>query len=584
MEIPVKILAIAAVLGGLAVSAQTFQTNLTYVCGGERMIIESCNMRDLSDNSSCLVQHPDRPLHNGFPAYTNETRGTLKKLVPTCQQPSADAVAREQARQKKQQDQQDAAFKKANAPDPSAVMPAPSAAMPRPSGASGPPAADGTMIRCLESGRSQAQCGAKGSANPFMAIVNALLPSDSEEKKPTGLYALGSFKDPSGVRMDFSESSIQLASCGTLVSLSLRFTVSMKGNQAVLTVGNSPQPFLVAFRPDGKLAGPGPVDVEGLIVTGSTQEWYIPVPTATNLSPHGYYRTIDTYRLKTQRCNVGVMTPTGPVALSDGNLLDIFNSSKQKTVAPGLHVEGEYFGVGGFSIRFYPDAAVLHCGESADTQSYSVENTGSQTLLRIQNGPTPLVLNFRQDGRLAGSGQVAVNGRRLIGKSANGSPMFAPRPATCEAGVLSPARMPISAAPADGSATAVLTASVGPATASGLFVPLAGANLNLLRKNLENTLKEIGFRGAPGDSAVRRFLNCGDDPDCRKAGEAVRAILVSAADSGKDGKAAFPAVPPGTYYLMGAGGNLMWWDVQVDLKAGANSVRLDQRNANVEVK
>jgi hypothetical protein len=155
------------------------------------MIIESCNMRDLSDNSSCLVQHPDRPQHNGFPAYTNETRGNLKKLLPTCQQPSADAVAREQARQKKQNDQQDAAFKKANAPDPSVALPTPSGP------ASGPlvatpvrpvsPASDGGMIRCLESGRSQSQCGAKGSGNSLMAIVNALLPPDGKEKKPAGL-------------------------------------------------------------------------------------------------------------------------------------------------------------------------------------------------------------------------------------------------------------------------------------------------------------------------------------------------------------------------------------------------------------
>src|ERR1035438_9665838 len=104
---------VAGLLGWLPAFAQTIQTNVTYVCGGERMVVESCNMRDLSDSSSCLVQHPDRPLHNGFPAYTNETRGNLKKLIPTCQQPSADAVAREQARQKKQDDQQDAAMKKA---------------------------------------------------------------------------------------------------------------------------------------------------------------------------------------------------------------------------------------------------------------------------------------------------------------------------------------------------------------------------------------------------------------------------------------------------------------------------------------
>src|SRR5580704_2092395 len=148
-----------------ALCAQTFQTNLTYVCGGERMIIESCNMRDVSDNSSCLVQHPDRPQHNGFPAYTNETRGALKQLIPTCQQPSADAVAREQARQKKQNDQQDAAMKKALGPPSVAVLPnavpntLPNAVPSAVANRTAPTDANRDLVRCLESGRSQSQCG-----------------------------------------------------------------------------------------------------------------------------------------------------------------------------------------------------------------------------------------------------------------------------------------------------------------------------------------------------------------------------------------------------------------------------------------
>jgi hypothetical protein len=106
-------------------AAQDVQTNVTYICKGERLLVESCTMRDLSDTSSCLVQHPDRPKHNCFAAYTNETRGTLKKMIPTCKQLSAQELAKVQAFQKKQQDTQDAAMKEAmdsvNAP-PAAPM------------------------------------------------------------------------------------------------------------------------------------------------------------------------------------------------------------------------------------------------------------------------------------------------------------------------------------------------------------------------------------------------------------------------------------------------------------------------------
>jgi hypothetical protein len=56
---------------------------------------------NLSDNSNCLVAHLDKTLPNGSPTHTYETRGTLKKLLPTCQQPSAQAAARMQGAQKK---------------------------------------------------------------------------------------------------------------------------------------------------------------------------------------------------------------------------------------------------------------------------------------------------------------------------------------------------------------------------------------------------------------------------------------------------------------------------------------------------
>ena len=96
-------------------TAEDIPTHLPYVCNGERLYVDSCNIRDLSDTSTCMVGHPDRPLHNGVTAYTYETRGALKKLLPTCQQPSAKQMAAHEAFQKKQQ-----AIENANAPKPTA--------------------------------------------------------------------------------------------------------------------------------------------------------------------------------------------------------------------------------------------------------------------------------------------------------------------------------------------------------------------------------------------------------------------------------------------------------------------------------
>jgi hypothetical protein len=66
----------------IPLAAQDVKLNVPYVCAGERMYVESCNIRDLSDTATCQVAHPDRPQHNGFMAYTSETRGSLKKLLP----------------------------------------------------------------------------------------------------------------------------------------------------------------------------------------------------------------------------------------------------------------------------------------------------------------------------------------------------------------------------------------------------------------------------------------------------------------------------------------------------------------------
>jgi hypothetical protein len=47
------------------------------------------------------------------------------------------------------------------------------------------------------------------------------------------------------------------------------------------------------------------------------------------------------------------------------------------------------------------------------------------------------------------------------------------------------------------------------------------------------------------------------------------------------GKATFPGVPAGTYYVFGITHNhvALSWDVPVNLKSGTNSLVLDQKNA-----
>lgn len=436
MSIRSGVFGIATLLLGLissiASAEQSFQTGVTYVCNGERMEIESCNMQNLSELASCMVAHPDRPLHNGFMAYTNETRGALNKLVPTCKQPSAEELARHQAFQKKVQDKQDAAEKKAYGQ--------PGAAEARAVSRPVQSADDQEVIRCLESGKSESQCMSNRLVNPVMSMVNTLLPG-ATDTKGAGLEMIGVFKSQEGVGVSFNEGSVKVAGCGDLVPEAHPFTIEMRGNQAVLNVQNHPQPYILAFRPDGVLAGPGPVDVKGSIVVGNTRSWYQPLATDPDYEqyPSGHYRNTPTYQSKTERCNLGVMAPTGSFSPDTGNFLGVLGSSKtpRKTLAPGFRVTGEYSGPGGFSVKFDTASALLRCKESADTQDYTVENSGKQTFIKIENAGRSVALNFRSDGTLVGSGPVQVNGRRLTGKNANDDFTFAPRSATCTLGILS---------------------------------------------------------------------------------------------------------------------------------------------------
>src|SRR6202047_356017 len=115
MKIRPAVFSIVVLLVLFVTSIAAAQTlHVTYVCNGERMFIENCNIRDLSDTATCMVGHPDTVLSNGLMKYTYETRGALKKLLPTCKQPSADEVARAKARNKKQNDLYEANVKKAN--------------------------------------------------------------------------------------------------------------------------------------------------------------------------------------------------------------------------------------------------------------------------------------------------------------------------------------------------------------------------------------------------------------------------------------------------------------------------------------
>src|ERR1700732_5165579 len=61
---------------------QTIQFNKYFVCGGERIGVQSC-FND-SDDAYCMVLYPDRPLRNGFEVQNTEKRGDVIKKIKGC--------------------------------------------------------------------------------------------------------------------------------------------------------------------------------------------------------------------------------------------------------------------------------------------------------------------------------------------------------------------------------------------------------------------------------------------------------------------------------------------------------------------
>jgi hypothetical protein len=117
--------------------------------------------------------------------------------------------------------------------------------------------------------------------------------------------------------------------------------------------------------------------------------------------------------------------------------MDLLDPGSTKVIPSGLRVNGQYFGIAGFAIKFHTDAAVVRCGAASVAHDYRMVQQDNQLLLELKDTAHPIVLAYRSDGTLAGAGPIQVNGRKIVGKKENGDLIFAPQNAACTMGVLS---------------------------------------------------------------------------------------------------------------------------------------------------
>jgi hypothetical protein len=469
---------------------QPIAAGLTYVCNGEHLHIDSCNIRDLSDSSTCMVAHLDQMRPNGFPTYTYETRGALKKLLPTCQQPGAQSVAKAQAAQQKNAADYQAMV---NPPKPVAPPPGQQNMAQNSSMNFGGAALSGDDLkeaRCVVSGRDAKLCGENSLGSWFEGAIangvnmaNAIAPGSADmlskatKPLPPGLEISGNYMGNGGWRMQFNDRSAMMA-CGDLDQEQRFYTIGIVNGQAAIKIDITPKPFVLFLRPDGMLADAGPVVVNGRVVSGagtsttSAGQWVNSTSTTTqtltpmeaqqysgqsNLHTDGTSYTLTntntttsyqpgtttysgpSYAPKTETCTTAILKSGGKTqedalkGMAEGMLL----GGQTATAPAGLRMHGAYVAPNGLSVEFFPESAILGCGAAIKAYPYTIQTAG-QGAVRI-DAPKPLVMAIKSDNTLdPGSGQYEVQGRRILGKTQDGDFATAPASQTCTLAALKP--------------------------------------------------------------------------------------------------------------------------------------------------
>lgn len=611
-DIPVGVKLVVALLVGVIAGAQDINLNVTYVCNGERMYVESCNIRDVSDTSTCMVGHPDRPTRNGIMAYTTETRGALKKLFPTCTQPTAKELAASEAFKKKQQELYDSAVAKAN-PQAAAPTKSPQNAGMTPAQAAArvaPPknAEERAMRRCVSSGRLPATCTGNSLLGAFGQMISGVLPEAAKEPPP-GPAMAGVFQGAGNWRLDFIDGGV-LVNCSYLSPDEHKYVIEFKNNHAVITVATTPQPLVLTMAPDGTMSAPGPRVLDGVVATQSSGGGYrnaygTPISDGQAASAAANHEPVydssglrvanpnlpstrTAFAHKTATCpalnlsskgaSVGVQT------MQTDLLKTMFSGDKGPPTPPGIRMRGIFAASTGFSAQFFPESVILGCGpDAARAYPYTVVADGTKAFIKVDAPGHPLTVTFRPDGSLdAGSGPYQVHGRIVIGQNDDGDFTFAPMEQTCELGVLAPSKQIPSAggtaetmvaastgasgapttAPANGGGSlSTPAAPLGNATLSivsgfpaqpGAPNPLAGRPYVLLRDSYADALAK-GAVTVPAGVSPYKYVGtaCASrTPDCQKIMDAIKADAASTARADANGAATFPGVPPGNYYLM----------------------------------
>lgn len=489
------------------------------------------------------------------------------------------------------------------------------------------------MNRCITAGRLPSSCLGKSLLGGFTQMLSQYLPAAGKQKPP-GPTMAGVFAGEGNWRVDFITDGV-LVNCSMLSPNQQDYRVEFKNGKTLVVIDTTPKPLVLTLTADGNLVGPGPIVIDGVVpggyVRGTDNATY--QDTSGNRYDAAGNKAISTAGYKTfapkrTTCPAQNLSSKGAgvgVETMEMNILKMAIGADQgPPVPPGVRMRGIYAAKTGLNVEFFPESAIVACGEPARAYPYQVVANGLQTAIKVEDRGHPLFLNFRSDGTLdPGSGSYLVHGRRITGKDSNGDLTFAPLEASCALDVLVPGaavQAPPNASttnvsgPKPGAAKGDATggaSSAGPA-ASGVQItvhgapsgnailsvvselrgPLAATNtlassiFVLSHDTFASVFSKAGVHVPTGQTPqLVQYNACSQrTPDCQKIAQAFQGNVAAAVRADAQGKATFAGVPLGTYYVVAStnfNNQKIYWKLKVDLKAGANTVTLDEHNGRL---
>jgi hypothetical protein len=468
---------------------------------------------------------------------------------------------------------------------------------------------------------------------PFAGKADANAPSPV-----AGVVLVGDYHSKAQLpSLSFGNGSATLQDCGSLVPGNHDYTLRKSGSTVQLVLANEPEPITVTLQPDGTLSGPGSVLVKGSVVTGYTTTTKTLMVDGAYAASQGYdcngpcstSSSAANYAPKIERCTIGSMAfaPSKPVTAPKTGLrmLDVMSASTP--VVTGFRMTGRYVDASGLTLEFNNDSVTLDCGKAHTKSPYTVDNTPTGFVVHVQNGGGAFLLGVAPDNTLRGSGSTTVNAK-LVSSIGGDNVSFTPHSESCNVGTFAArskrntmraSNGPIPAAPASYSSpaptavpwpgpavavtpappvsTATTAASDGPRAAFRVLLsssfsgtnPLAGQTVFVMRKPIDQVLRELGVAVPPNASAAvaMKALQtfCHSPHGCSSAITGLRSYNVAVTKLDASGAATLSATTTlGPYYFFAvtppsSSTASLIWDVPANLVAGDNKITFTNANA-----